>query len=259
MTVLRLHLVLQKEAFVSWGRNAGPAGVARNCAMHMMKMPCEKSQLRTSYVQEYSTNRRDSQLSRFLVSPCSNAAHGGLTNRGPLLTRFPGDRDFDGDLRSGQYKLNCKTVLAEGRLRSTAMGSSQENLAPAPASNSEAVQEACSASVTMSTTSPASRQPILSRSPTNLMWHRGVLELLCSSCRYVVRRWHVPILGVDCNANPRHKQALTSPPPRSRGIPKYLVPYLVGKQAPRHPRWRQDHMIRARATHFYRAGVRRNG
>lgn len=96
-------------------------------------------------------------------------------------------------------------------------------------------------------------------SPIRRMWHRGVLELLCSSCRYVVRRWHVPILGVDCNANPRHKQALTSPPPRSRGIPKHLTPYLVGKQAPRHPRWRQDHMLRARATHFYRARVRRNG
>ncbi|KAL8275974.1 hypothetical protein Esti_000090 [Eimeria stiedai] len=100
---------------------------------------------------------------------------------------------------------------------------------------------------------------LLFTSPLALMWHRGVLELLCSSCRYVVRRWHVPILGVDCNANPRHKQALTSPPPRSRGIPKHLTPYLVGKQAPRHPRWRQDHMLRARATHLYRATVRRNG
>lgn len=257
MTLLRFHLVLQKEAFVAWGRNAGPTGVARNYAVHMLNMPCEKSQFRTSCVHEYSTNRRDSQLSRLLVSPCSNAANDGLTNRGPLLTRSPRAHDFDGDPRSGQCKLNCKTILAEGRLGSTAMGSSRENLAPA--SSSEAVQEACSASVTMSTTSPAYRQPVLSRSPTNLMWHRGVLELLCSSCRYVVRRWHVPILGVDCNANPRHKQALTSPPPRSRGIPKYLIPYLVGKQAPRHPRWRQDHMIRARATHFYRAGVRRNG
>lgn len=100
---------------------------------------------------------------------------------------------------------------------------------------------------------------VLLSSPVRLMWHRGVLELLCSSCRYVVRRWHVPILGVDCSANPRHKQALTSPPPRSRGIPMHLTPYLVGKQAPRHPRWRQEHTLRARATHLHRNGVRRNG
>lgn len=105
----------------------------------------------------------------------------------------------------------------------------------------------------------ASYSGLLFLSTTRFMWHRGVLELFCSSCRYVVRRWHVPILGVDCSANPRHKQALTSPAPRSRGIPKHLIPYLVGKQAPRHPRWRQEHMLRARATHFHRAGLRRNG
>lgn len=91
------------------------------------------------------------------------------------------------------------------------------------------------------------------------MWHRGVLELMCSSCRYVVRRWHVPVLGVDCSANPRHKQALSCPPPRSRGIPKHLTPYLLGKQAPRHPRWRQEHMHRALASRKYRGWLRRNG
>ncbi|UKJ87719.2 hypothetical protein MACJ_000159 [Theileria orientalis] len=73
------------------------------------------------------------------------------------------------------------------------------------------------------------------------MWHRGSLTLLCSSCRYVIRKWHIPILGVDCNANPRHKQALSNPTPRSRGIPKHLTPYIFGKQYPRHPTWRGDH------------------
>lgn len=125
-------------------------------------------------------------------------------------------------------------------------------------SSSDAVHEAGQASATAYWHRHAYKR-LLFPSPVPLMWHRGVLELLCSSCRYVVRRWHVPILGVDCNANPRHKQALTSPPPRSRGIPKHLTPYLVGKQAPRHPRWRQEHMIRARATHLNRAGLRRNG
>ncbi|UKK00128.2 hypothetical protein MACK_000198 [Theileria orientalis] len=73
------------------------------------------------------------------------------------------------------------------------------------------------------------------------MWHRGSLTLLCSSCRYVIRKWHIPILGVDCNANPRHKQALSNPTPRSRGVPKHLTPYIFGKQYPRHPTWRGDH------------------
>lgn len=75
--------------------------------------------------------------------------------------------------------------------------------------------------------------------------HRGVLKLLCGDCRYVVKRWHVPILAVDCNANPRHKQALTNPPPRSRPIPDYLLPWLEGKQYPRHPRWRMDALFTA--------------
>uniref|UniRef100_A0A3B0N607 Dip2/Utp12 Family, putative n=1 Tax=Theileria annulata TaxID=5874 RepID=A0A3B0N607_THEAN len=48
------------------------------------------------------------------------------------------------------------------------------------------------------------------------MWHRGSLTLLCSSCRYVIRKWHIPILGVDCGANPRHKQSLSNPPPLKR-------------------------------------------
>ncbi|KYF42596.1 hypothetical protein TGARI_222180 [Toxoplasma gondii ARI] len=90
------------------------------------------------------------------------------------------------------------------------------------------------------------------------MWHRGTLSLLCSSCRYVVRKWHVPILGVDCNANPRHKQALSVPAPRSRGIPKHLYPFLVGKQYPRHPRWRQAFTHRSRMGK-YKPQVARNG
>ncbi|KAF8819260.1 hypothetical protein IE077_000132 [Cardiosporidium cionae] len=92
-----------------------------------------------------------------------------------------------------------------------------------------------------------------------LMWHRGCLTLLCSSCRYVVRKWHVPILGVDCNANPRHRQALTNPPPRSRGIPKYLSPYLFGAQAPRHPRWRQEATHRLHWGMKNRNQIKRNG
>eukprot|EP00933_Yihiella_yeosuensis_P047502 TRINITY_DN4333_c0_g1_i9.p1 TRINITY_DN4333_c0_g1~~TRINITY_DN4333_c0_g1_i9.p1 ORF type:complete len:152 (-),score=10.35 TRINITY_DN4333_c0_g1_i9:236-691(-) len=73
--------------------------------------------------------------------------------------------------------------------------------------------------------------------------HRGVLKLHCSECRYVIRRWHVPILAVDCNANVRHKQALTNPPIRSRWttqFPDHLAPWVEGKQYPRHPRYRQE-------------------
>ena len=74
---------------------------------------------------------------------------------------------------------------------------------------------------------------------------RGVLKLRCTSCRYAVRKWHVPILTVECSANPRHKQALTNPPHRSRAFPEHLLPYLVGKQYPRHPRWKMDHIFMA--------------
>merc|ERR1719387_975435 len=73
--------------------------------------------------------------------------------------------------------------------------------------------------------------------------HRGVLKLHCSECRYVVRKWHVPILAVDCNANPRHKQALTNPPIRSRWsvqFPAYLAPWIEGKQYPRNPCHKSD-------------------
>mmetsp|Transcript_19108 Transcript_19108/g.44080 ORF Transcript_19108/g.44080 Transcript_19108/m.44080 type:complete len:139 (-) Transcript_19108:86-502(-) len=73
--------------------------------------------------------------------------------------------------------------------------------------------------------------------------HRGVLKLHCSECRYVMKRWHVPILAVDCNANPRHKQALTSPSIRSRWsaqFPEYLIPYVEGKQYERRPRYRME-------------------
>ncbi|CAE7231492.1 TRAP1 [Symbiodinium pilosum] len=71
--------------------------------------------------------------------------------------------------------------------------------------------------------------------------NRGVLKLHCSECRYVVRRWHIPILAVDCSANVRHKQALTNPPIRSRWstqFPEYLRPWVEGKQYPRHPHYR---------------------
>merc|ERR1719373_1245438 len=74
--------------------------------------------------------------------------------------------------------------------------------------------------------------------------HRGVLKLHCSECRYIIRRWHVPILAVDCNANPRHKQALTNPAIRSRWsaqFPEHLVPWVEGKQYERRPRYRMDH------------------
>eukprot|EP00931_Biecheleriopsis_adriatica_P031714 TRINITY_DN18562_c0_g1_i1.p1 TRINITY_DN18562_c0_g1~~TRINITY_DN18562_c0_g1_i1.p1 ORF type:complete len:143 (-),score=12.65 TRINITY_DN18562_c0_g1_i1:85-513(-) len=73
--------------------------------------------------------------------------------------------------------------------------------------------------------------------------HRGVLKLRCSECRYVIRRWHVPILAVDCNANVRHKQALTNPAIRSRWsaqFPDDLAPWIEGKQYPRHPHYRQE-------------------
>mmetsp|Transcript_18912 Transcript_18912/g.34686 ORF Transcript_18912/g.34686 Transcript_18912/m.34686 type:complete len:159 (+) Transcript_18912:100-576(+) len=75
---------------------------------------------------------------------------------------------------------------------------------------------------------------------------RGVLKLQCSECRYVIRRWHIPILAVDCNANPRHKQALTNPPPRSRWstqFPDYLAPWVEGKQYPRHPAYRTSEIF----------------
>merc|ERR1719321_2231873 len=56
---------------------------------------------------------------------------------------------------------------------------------------------------------------------------RGVLKLRCSSCKYAVRKWHVPILTVECAANPRHKQALTNPSHRSRAIPDHLLPWII--------------------------------
>eukprot|EP00929_Paragymnodinium_shiwhaense_P086549 TRINITY_DN47050_c0_g1_i1.p2 TRINITY_DN47050_c0_g1~~TRINITY_DN47050_c0_g1_i1.p2 ORF type:complete len:155 (+),score=31.81 TRINITY_DN47050_c0_g1_i1:86-550(+) len=74
--------------------------------------------------------------------------------------------------------------------------------------------------------------------------HRGVLKLHCSECRYVIRRWHVPILAVDCNANVRHKQAMTNTPIRSRWsvqFPDHLAPWVEGKQYMRWPRYRAEH------------------
>ncbi|CAK9012096.1 Heat shock protein 75 kDa [Durusdinium trenchii] len=79
---------------------------------------------------------------------------------------------------------------------------------------------------------------------TRLMHHQGVLKLRCSECRYVVKRWHIPILAVDCNANVRHKQSLSNVPPRSRWstqVPDYLAPWVEGKQYPRMPHYRQEH------------------
>ncbi|CAJ1350358.1 unnamed protein product [Effrenium voratum] len=76
------------------------------------------------------------------------------------------------------------------------------------------------------------------------MHHQGVLKLRCSECRFVIKRWHVPILAVDCNANRRHKQALTNPAIRSRWsaqLPDYLRPWVEGKQYPRNPHYRQAH------------------
>ncbi|SJK85800.1 U3 small nucleolar RNA-associated protein 5 [Babesia microti strain RI] len=90
------------------------------------------------------------------------------------------------------------------------------------------------------------------------MWHRGSLTLFCNSCRYVIRRWHVPILGVDCNSNPRHKQALSNPPPRSRGVPKHLSPYIFSKQYPKHPYWRTDAIFLSNSSLKYRIQSRRH-
>mmetsp|Transcript_50859 Transcript_50859/g.143170 ORF Transcript_50859/g.143170 Transcript_50859/m.143170 type:complete len:139 (+) Transcript_50859:66-482(+) len=73
--------------------------------------------------------------------------------------------------------------------------------------------------------------------------HRGVLKLHCNECRYIIRRWHVPILAVDCNANPRHKQAMTNTPIRSRWsaqFPDNLAPWVEGKQYPRWPHYRAE-------------------
>ena len=75
------------------------------------------------------------------------------------------------------------------------------------------------------------------------MKHTGVLKLYCDQCRYVVKRWHIPVMGVDCNSNPKHKQAMINPPARSRAIPEHLLPYLSGKQYERHPRWRQERVF----------------
>ena len=71
----------------------------------------------------------------------------------------------------------------------------------------------------------------------------GVLKLHCAQCRYVVKRWQIPTLGVDCNANSNHNQALSRPPPRSRAVPEHLLPYLTGKQYPKRPAWRQAHLF----------------
>lgn len=66
----------------------------------------------------------------------------------------------------------------------------------------------------------------------------GAIKLHCSSCRYVIRRYHVPLLGVDCNANVRHKQTMSTTAKRPRPIPEYLQGYLEGNQCPRHPFWK---------------------
>jgi len=71
----------------------------------------------------------------------------------------------------------------------------------------------------------------------------GVLKLFCAQCRYVVKRWAIPTIAVDCSANSNHNQALTRPPPRSRAVPDHLMPYLTGKQYPKSPAWRQQHLF----------------
>ncbi|KAF4756860.1 hypothetical protein FOZ63_033206, partial [Perkinsus olseni] len=58
---------------------------------------------------------------------------------------------------------------------------------------------------------------------------RGALQLRCDQCRYRVYRHAIPILAVDCTANPTHKQKLTKPPPRSLQFPEYLLPYISGE------------------------------
>lgn len=52
---------------------------------------------------------------------------------------------------------------------------------------------------------------------------------------YILIYFYYKFIGVDCNANPRHKQVLSNPAPRSRGIPKYLEKYIFYKQAVRNP------------------------
>ncbi|EER12174.1 Fumarylacetoacetase, putative [Perkinsus marinus ATCC 50983] len=69
---------------------------------------------------------------------------------------------------------------------------------------------------------------------------RGALQLRCDQCRYRVYRHAIPILAVDCTANPTHKQKLTKPPPRSLQFPEYLLPYISGKQFKKHPSWRNQ-------------------
>ncbi|CAD7970062.1 unnamed protein product [Amoebophrya sp. A120] len=79
-----------------------------------------------------------------------------------------------------------------------------------------------------------------SHQQTRFVRTKGVLKLHCSECRYVIKRRNVPILGVDCNANVRHKQLMTNPPKQSRPVPDWLEPWLEGHQLPRHPRWKMD-------------------
>ena len=45
-----------------------------------------------------------------------------------------------------------------------------------------------------------------------------------ASSRYVIRRWNVPILAVDCNANPRHKQASSPALPFWIAGPRHTSP-----------------------------------
>ncbi|KAL8427594.1 hypothetical protein Efla_005769 [Eimeria flavescens] len=208
-----------------------------------------------------------------LASSCASYSHGGFHRHAasdalPLWTPLRSKDVFfvTRPFGSRLSRLASFTAAAEAEPpvecpQSSCLPSYMERLTQPPSScsspgNLTAISSASAAEERLAAIWKTSAGPVsgslLFASRFPLMWHRGVLELLCSSCRYVVRKWHVPILGVDCNANPRHKQALTSPPPRSRGIPKHLTPYLVGKQAPRHPRWRQEHTLRAKSTHLYR-------
>ena len=270
--VINLHharWMLQRKIFpLTWGPSSSllAAAAHTNATTHKQEKRCSAVQRGETFVLQcrWHSCRPLHEMPTANVHayhPVSRGVrrsfvHAGIVALPPATVSSP-NNDFSGGCRSSNYTAFLKGKRAMGVL-TVASGDTSTK----PSTDAVHRKEGAGTSTRTRGASPV-RQPLLRAitpsSPICLMWHRGVLELLCSSCRYVVRRWHVPVLGVDCNANPRHKQALTSPPPRSRGIPKHLTPYLVGKQAPRHPRWRQDHTTRARATHFYRARVRRNG
>ncbi|SCM05882.1 conserved Plasmodium protein, unknown function [Plasmodium chabaudi chabaudi] len=64
-------------------------------------------------------------------------------------------------------------------------------------------------------------------------------------------------IRVDCNANPRHKQVLSNPAPRSRGIPKYLEKYIFYKQAVRNPVYKSQFITMYTAGRKYRQQIKK--